>query len=303
MSKPLEICIVGAGGQLGQELAFVLDQGRADIGEIDEVYKGANVTCVDLPEVDITDKVSVNDYFENKKFDMIINCAGFTNVDGCEDNEDAAFAVNATGTGNLAKAASEMCAKFVHISTDYVFSGEYANERVETDDTDPISAYGRGKLEGEKLALENCKETFILRTAWLYGRFGQNFVFTMLNLAENLDEVTVVADQYGNPTYANDLAYQILEVAKTDNFGIYHATGEGICTWADLAEKSLELAGKNCKVKRTTTRSYRKDHPQSAPRPHYSALENKRLTETVGNKMRDWQEALSSFIVTINNKA
>ena len=301
MDESLKICIVGAKGQLGQELESVLKLKKADIGKIDKVYEGANVLSVDLPELDIVDTGLVGAFFSTNTFDVIINCSAFTNVDGCEDHEEQAYSINAIGVKNLAIEASKQNAKFVHISTDYVFSGEYANARIEADEMDPISAYGRTKLEGEKLALEFCKRTFVLRTSWLYGKFGKNFVFTMLGLADKLDEVSVVADQFGNPTNANDLAYEILEIAKGDDYGIYHVTGEGICTWADLAQKSFELAGKNCKVKRVTTKNYLKDHPQSAPRPHYSALENKHLKETIGNKMRNWEDALYSFIEDIEN--
>ena len=301
MDESLKICIVGAKGMLGQEIEHVLKVKKTQIGDIDKIYEGANVSCLDLPELDITDASLVDSYFSDNKFDVIINCAAYTNCEACEENEELAHAINSDGVKNLAIAADNQAAKLVHISTDYVFSGEYANARIETDEADPISAYGRTKLEGEKLALEFCKRTFVLRTSWLYGKYGKNFVYTMLGLADKLDEVSVVADQFGNPTNANDLAYEILEIAKGDDYGIYHVTGEGICTWADLAQKSFELAGKNCKVKRVTTKNYLKDHPQSAPRPHFSALQNKHLEETIGNKMRNWEDALYSFIEDIEN--
>ena len=218
-----------------------------------------------------------------------------TNVDGCEKVEDAAYAVNALGPQNLARAAAAQGAKFVQVSTDYVFPGTEPGERVETDVTGPISAYGRTKLAGEQLSLEANPRTFVVRTAWLYGYVGKNFVKTMLRLAQTHDHVTVVDDQLGNPTSANDLALQILRLAQTDDYGIYHCTNEGTCSWADFAAAIMQEFGTGCRVEPCTSEQYKQMVPGSADRPHYSSLRNAHLEAGIGNGMRPWQDALHTY--------
>ena len=290
------VLIVGSAGQLGQQLMKFFDEGKCALGELAEAYSNSSVTGVDLPEIDITNIDSVREVFAKTNPDVVINCAAFTNVDGCETNFDAAHAVNADGAENLAIACKENDAVFVHVSTDYVFPGNEPGERVESDKVSPISAYGKTKLEGEDRALNSCEKTHIVRTAWLYGLYGKNFVDTMVNLSKTHDELNVVADQFGNPTNAEDLAYELTKIALSNSFGIWHATGEGTCTWADLAEKSIELYGQACKVNRVTSEEYKAMNPKSAERPHYSSLENKHLEDTIGNEMRPWDQALASFM-------
>jgi len=293
----MRILVTGANGQLGNEIRSIFESGRAEIGSLNGRYDGAIVDYTDQANLDIADKEAVTKWFdEHGPYDIVFNCAAYTNVDGCETNYDLALAVNAAAVGNLAEACEKQGAKFVEVSTDYVFPGIDPRPRVETDEVGPISAYGRTKLEGEKAAMQCCSRVFVVRTAWLYGYVGKNFVRTMLRLGVSHNQVTVVNDQLGNPTHANDLAYEMLELALTENYGIYHCTNEGTCSWADFAEAIMKQACPQCSVVRCTSEEYKKNNPQTANRPAYSSLENKRLAETIGNKMRPWEEALASFL-------
>ncbi len=294
MDAPLRILITGASGQLGTELRRILEAGRAEIGPIPFGYENARVTYTDAAELDITDEEAVEAAFAQGAFDIVINCAALTNVDGCEADEEKARAINAYGAYTLARAAADHNAVIVHVSTDYVFAGTEEGERDEADETGPLSAYGRTKLEGEQLVMDTAPRHHVVRTAWLYGYGGKNFAETMLRLAATHDEVTVVADQWGNPTSANDLAYEILKIALSGSYGIWHCTNEGICSWADFAE--AVLADADCRVLRCTTEEYRTAHPESAPRPAHSSLRNGHLLATFGNEMRPWQEALRTYM-------
>lgn len=291
----LKVLITGAKGQLGSELGRCLANMQAEIGPISEVYADAQVFLCDSSILDIADKDAVSKAFQEIEPDIVFNCAAFTNVDGCELNEDAAYAVNATGPENLAQAAKGCGAKLVHVSTDYVFPGTEPTPRIEDDEPAPISAYGRTKLAGEIAVRKNCDEYFIVRTAWLYGYEGKNFVKTMMGLGKKFDEVTVVNDQFGNPTSANDLAYALLKLALTDDYGVYHATNEGTCSWADFAAAIMQGAGLDCRVVPVSSAQWKEMHPESATRPAFSSLENKRLVDTIGNDMRPWQDALASY--------
>lgn len=292
----MKVLVTGAYGQLGNELRRCLETMTAEIGPIPAEYKGAAVTYVDRDQLDITDSITVQDFMDEGQFDLIVNGAAFTNVDGCESNENAAFAVNAAGPENLAKSAKRIGAKLVHVSTDYVFPGNEPGNRVESDPTGPISAYGRTKLAGEQAVQENCPESFIVRTAWLYGYVGKNFVKTMRRLGESHDSITVVDDQLGNPTSANDLAYEILKLALTDNYGIYHCTNKGTCSWADFAKAIMGGSGLDCEVIPVTSQQYKEANPQSADRPAFSSLANQHLQDTIGDEMRDWQIALDEYL-------
>ena len=294
--QTMRILITGAKGQLGNELQRLLAEGRAEIGPIPDCYQCAEVICTDYEELDITDEAAVTSFFGQQPVDLVVNCAAMTNVDGCEKDLEAATRLNADAAGILARAAQASGAKFVHISTDYVFSGQETGDRVETDTPAPKSAYGRTKLAGEEQALEYCPRTFIFRTAWLYGYVGRNFVKTMLGLGAKRDQVTVVDDQLGNPTSANDLAYEILQVAATQEYGIYHCTNEGTCFWADFAQAIMEGAGLDCQVVRCSSAEYKQMNPDSADRPAFSSLENRHLANTVGNEMRLWREALANYL-------
>ena len=290
------VLIVGAKGQLGQQLMKLFETKKCSLGKLADAYSTATATGIDLPEIDITNINSVREAFTKFNPQIVINCAAYTNVDGCETNLEVAHAVNAEGTENLAAICKDFDAVFVHVSTDYVFPGNEPGERVESDKVSPISAYGKTKLEGEERALNVWEKTHIVRTSWLYGLYGKNFVDTMINLSKTHDELNVVSDQFGNPTNAEDLAFELTKIALSDSFGIWHATGEGTCSWADLAEKAIELYGTDCKINRVTSEEYKEMNTKSADRPHYSSLRNKHLEDTIGNDMRPWETALLSFM-------
>lgn len=292
----MRILITGSKGQLGNELKRLLETGKAEIGPVPSEYNEANVDYVDYDALDITDAAAVESWMSEHAYDLVINCAAMTNVDGCEAAEGAAFKVNAQGPENLARECEKQDAKFVQVSTDYVFPGTDTTPRTEQDPTGPVSAYGRSKLAGELAVRKACRKYFIVRTAWLYGYVGKNFVKTMLNLGKTKDEISVVNDQLGNPTSANDLAYEILKIALTDNYGVYHCTNEGTCSWADFSKAIMESAGLSCKVNRCTSKEYKEMNPASANRPAYSSLENVHLKTTIGNEMRDWQNALKTYL-------
>lgn len=292
----MRILITGSKGQLGNELKRLLETGKAEIGPVPSEYNEANVDYVDYDALDITDAAAVELWMGEHVYDLVINCAAMTNVDGCEAAEEAAFKVNAQGPENLARECEKQGAKFIQVSTDYVFPGIDATPRTEQDPTGPVSAYGRSKLAGELAVRKACRKYFIVRTAWLYGYVGKNFVKTMLNLGKTKDEISVVNDQLGNPTSANDLAYEILKIALTDNYGVYHCTNEGTCSWADFSKAIMEGAGLSCKVNRCTSKEYKEMNPASANRPAYSSLENVHLKTTIGNEMRDWRNALKTYL-------
>jgi dTDP-4-dehydrorhamnose reductase len=293
----MKILVTGGKGQLGNEIRRILTTGQAEIGAIDPAYQGAVVDYVDSDVLDIGDAHAVYGWFAGHgPYDLTINCAAVTNVDGCEKNEALALRVNAFGAENLAREVARTGGKFVHVSTDYVFPGKDEAARTESDAVCPISAYGRSKWAGEVLVRAACPNSFVVRTAWLYGYVGKNFVKTMVRLAGQNGRISVVADQVGNPTNANDLAYEILAMALTENYGTYHCTNEGIASWFEFACAVVDLAGIPCEREPLTSGEYKRRFPASADRPRYSALENKHLADTIGNRMRPWRQALESYM-------
>ena len=300
----MKIIVTGCKGQLGTEIIKQLREGRSELGPIPEKLVSATVIPVDLPELDITNYKMVDDFIRRQRPDVIINCAAFTNVDGCETARDAAFKVNAIGPRNLALACDKVNARLIHVSTDYVFPGT-PNGGIPLDECAvpaPISAYGQTKLLGEQYVERFCRRHIIVRTAWLYSYYGKNFVKTMVNLGKTHEKITVVQDQLGNPTNAVDLAYHVLKLAVSHDYGIYHCTGNGICSWADFASAIMKEAGLSCKVIPCTSAEYAAAHPESANRPEWSALDNRMLRCTVGDEMRDWREALKDFFANWNGE-
>lgn len=294
----MKIMITGCRGQLGTELQKQLMEGGCVLGPLPERLKNAPIVAVDLAELDITDREATIAYVRRHQPDTVINCAAMTNVDGCETSRDAAFKVNALGPRNLAMACDKVNARLIHVSTDYVFSGA-PNGGIPLDECAipaPVSAYGQTKLLGEQYVQQFCRRHFIVRTAWLYGACGKNFVKTMVNLAKTHDEITVVNDQLGNPTNANDLAYEILKIAATDNYGTYHCTNNGTCSWFDFACAVVDAAGIECEKEGLSSAEYKERFPQSADRPAYSSLENAHLAATIGDEMRPWQDALATYM-------
>lgn len=288
----MKILITGSKGQLGNELKDIINKGYSEIGKVSKVIKNSQVFDLDVDKLDITDLNSVKNVLDTIKPDVVINCAAATNVDGCESDEDFAFKVNALGPRNLAIVCEEMGAKLVQVSTDYVFSGVGEKPLTEYDLTAPYSVYGKTKLLGENYVREFCSKYYIVRTAWLYGYVGHNFVYTMRRLGKEKDSINVVNDQIGNPTHANDLAYHILKLIETDEYGVYHCTGKGECSWYDFAKMIIELSGEECIVNPCTSEEYK----TPAKRPEYSSLDNMMLRNTVGDEMRNWQDAIKSFI-------
>jgi len=280
-----KVLITGSNGQLGIELG----------NKLEDKYE---LILTNRLNLNITNEKETVEFIKEKMPDIIINCAAFTAVDLCEEHEDDAYKTNAIGPKNLAIAANEINAKLVHISTDYVFDGEGikdedANLRpyYESDKTNPQSAYGRTKLAGEKFVIENTNKFFIIRTAWLYGE-GKNFVRTMINLSKTKDEVRVVNDQIGSPTSTAELANMIGKLIETEEYGIYHGTCEGYCSWYDLTCEIYRLMNIKSNVIPVKTEEF----PRPAKRPKYSVLENKKLNDLCIYRFKSWQNALKTYL-------
>ena len=297
----MKIMITGCHGQLGNELQSILSSGKSEIGAAPAAVLGAQILPVDIDTLDISDMAAVSEYVNNNHPDVIINCAAMTNVDGCESNYETAFKVNALGVKNLAVCAENIGAKLIHVSTDYVFAGNGKRPYCEWDKVDPQSVYGASKALGEKYALSFCKKSFVVRTSWLYGYIGKNFVKTVRRVIKSNGGIGVVCDQRGNPTNANDLAHHLLKLAVTEEYGIYHCTGEGECSWYDFAVKIAEYSGLSDTVTACTTEEYNAKFNVPTKRPEYSSLRNLALECTVGNEMRDWQEALKEYISKVED--
>jgi dTDP-4-dehydrorhamnose reductase len=291
----MKILITGARGQLGTQIIKILENMNSELGPIHESYKTAEIIGIDVDELDITNLSSVKIYMTAVRPDIIINCAAYTNVDACESNIDLAFKVNSIGPRNIAMSAEEIKAKLIHISTDYVFSGTGTVPYREFDLTNPQSVYGGTKRMGEEYVREFSTQYFIVRTAWLYGYYGNNFVKTIMKAAREKGHLDVVNDQRGNPTNAEDLAYHLLKLALTEEYGIYHCTGIGECSWYDFACKIVEYANIDCTVSSITSDKINR----AAKRPAFSSLDNMMLRCTVGDEMRQWEQALKVFIDNI----
>jgi dTDP-4-dehydrorhamnose reductase len=267
--------VIGSAGQLGHDLLKTLPP----------EYE---VTGADIGEVDITDPDSIGGLVSESRPDLVINCAAYTNVDGCETDREAAFAVNADGAGNTARACAHGDAALIHISTDYVFDGSKGEPYLEDDPTSPLGEYGRGKLAGEEAVRRRLPGRYlIVRTAWLFGATGHNFVKTMLRLGRERDELKVVDDQTGSPTYTGHLAAAIKKLALTrlDQPGIYHMTNSGSCTWFDFAAEIFRLSGVEVDLSPTTSEEF----ASPTPRPAYSVLANTRAPE-IG--LPPWRQGL-----------
>lgn len=293
----MKLFITGANGQLGTELQDMLHTGQAEIGAIPVNYADAEVLAVDKEELDLTDFTAVQQMLQQFAPDIIINCAAFTNVDGCEINQDTAFLVNSVVPQQLALYANKAGCKLVQVSTDYVFAGTGNQPYKEWDICAPDSVYGKSKYLGEQYVQQQCSTAFIVRTAWLYGYHGRNFIKTIVGAAKAGKALTVVNDQQGNPTNANDLAYHILKLALTEQYGVYHCTNNGTCSWYDFSCAFLQLAGiDNLPAPCTTEAFYAGKEPKPANRPAYSSLDNMALRNTVGDEMRTWQDALAQYM-------
>lgn len=251
---------------------------------------GTAVTGVDLPEVDLTEAEAVAKLLAAEKFDLIYNCAAFTNVDLCETEYEKAYAINALAVKNLAFNAGESVV--VHLSTDYVFNGLAQTPYQTEAEREPVSAYGRTKAAGEQFLEDSGCKYFILRTSWLYGHNGKNFVDTILRLADEKEEIKVVDDQRGAPTFTADLAEVLLLLADCKKYGRYHFTNAGQTTWFGFASEIVRLAGKQVKILPCTSAEF----PSPATRPAYSVLDLTKTEENLKIKIADWQDALKRYL-------
>jgi len=273
----MRIVVTGAGGMLGRDVLRACDH--------------AGVDCVGLPrtELDVTDPQASVETIGTYRPDAVINCAGWTDVDEAEQDEAAALALNGGGAGNVARACALAGAHLVHVSTDYVFDGTATRPYVESDPVAPLGAYGRTKLEGERRVAEELPSAAIARSAWLFGTAGRNFVDTMLRLAADRGEVTVVDDQVGCPTWTGHLAPALLALAAAPSLGgVFHVAGAGQCSWHDFALEIFAQAGVECRVHRGSSA----DLDRAAPRPAWSVLG----TERDGPQLPDWTEGLAGFL-------
>ncbi|MBO9598790.1 MAG: dTDP-4-dehydrorhamnose reductase [Cohnella sp.] len=283
-ARPFSIVVTGGDGQLGQELI------RMSSDCLDRCV----IVGLNRSQLDITDKEQCLYVIRQCQPDAIIHAAAYTAVDRAESDPDGAWLVNVDGTGHIASAAEAVGASLCYISTDYVFDGTGTIPYKETDATNPRSVYGKTKLEGERLASSICAKTFVVRTSWVYGKYGNNFVRTMMRLARDSSELSVVNDQTGSPTYTYDLARLIVELVQTKNYGVYHATNGGYCTWYEFAKAIFKEAGiDSTKVVPCTTDEF----PRPARRPMYSVLGSQALQEAGFQPLRHWRDALRDYLI------
>lgn len=283
-----KILVTGSYGQLGNSLKKTLDTDK----DLEAVYTDADT-------LDITNREEVERIIHNGNFDFIVNCAAYTAVDRAETDDLKAAAINTGAVGNIAEAAANNNVKVIHISTDYVFSGENFRPYEENDEPYPRSIYGRTKLEGEGLLTSFCQNALIIRTAWLYSEFGGNFVKTMLRLSHEKEEINVVADQIGSPTYAGDLAEAIHHIIRNEKWvpGIYHFTNEGVASWFDFTKAIFEIADRPTVVNPIPTSMY----PTPANRPLYSVLSKMKIKNTYGVRIPYWRDSLRKCLNILND--
>jgi len=275
----MKLLVTGAGGMLGQE---VVTAARQD---------GHGVVALAHAELDVTEPEVVRRRFDTERPDAVVNCAAYTNVDGAEQERAAAFELNARAPGVVAAAAAEVGAAVLHVSSDYVFDGGKGEAYVESDPPAPLSVYGESKLAGEAPTIEGNPRHFVVRSAWLFGLGGGNFVETMLRLGRERDEVRVVDDQVGSPTFCVDLAEALVRLVATDDYGLHHVAGGGACSWAELAAEAYRQADVDCRVTAITTAEMNRP----AARPAYSALASERPDTP---RLRPWPEGLAAYLAS-----
>ena len=281
----LNVLVTGSNGQLGSE-----------IKELSSRYGEYAFTFSDRETLDLSSEDAIKAYFEEKTFDVIINCAAYTAVDKAESDKELAFSINHRSVETLAHIAKAKNMTLIHVSTDYVFDGSNFRPYVESDPTDPQSVYGESKLAGEEALLSiNPNNTIIIRTSWVYSAFGNNFVKTMLRLGRERDELGVIFDQVGTPTYAKDLADAILEIipqVDNDTVEIYHYSNEGACSWYDFSKAIFELSQIECRVNPIETKEY----PTPATRPHYSLLNKAKIKKAYEISIPYWRDSLKTCL-------
>ena len=276
----MKVLITGASGQLGFDAAKLL------------TAKGIPYLGVSSKELDITDRDAVLRMFSTYRPDAVLHCAAYTKVDLAEDEAERCMRVNAEGTRNIALACREIGAKLLYVSTDYVFPGTGETPWETDDPTEPLNVYGRSKLAGEQAVRELLERYFIVRTSWVIGEHGNNFVKTMLRLAEDHDRLRVVDDQIGSPTFTADLAPLLCDMIETEKYGVYHATNEGYCSWAELAEAVFRLNGKHVAVEHVSTEAY----GAKALRPKNSRLSKASLDAAGFKRLPGWESSLARML-------
>mgnify|MGYP003665945386 CR=1 FL=1 len=277
----LNILVTGKDGQLAQ-----------CINSVENQYPNLEFDFKASSELDITNKVKVESVFSVQQYDYCINCAAYTNVDNAETETELAYNINVVGSKNLAEACLKHQVTLVHISTDFVFDGKGSLPYTENSETKPIGVYGETKLEGENIISKTLENYFIIRTSWLYSEFGNNFLKTMLRLESIRDELGVVSDQIGSPTYAVDLANVILRLIASTNtsYGIYHYSNKGVISWYGFAKEIFRLRESNVKLNKIET----KDYPTKAERPKYSVLDTSKIEEKLNIEIPNWKLSLES---------
>lgn len=281
-----KILVTGAHGQLGTELNFLTSLSEAN-----------NFVFADRNSLDITDAKSITELLQKEKFFAVINCAAYTAVDKAESEREQAHTINAVAAGQLAVAAKQTNTRFVHFSTDFVFDGKGSTPYTEGDKTNALSVYGKSKLAGEELVLENNPEALIIRTSWLYSSFGNNFLKTILRLAQERDQLRIIFDQTGTPTYARDLATAVLTIVLADEWkpGVYHYSNEGTASWYDFAVAITQIAGLRTKILPIETVEY----STPAERPKYSVLNKKKIKTTFDIEIPYWRDSLQHCIALL----
>ncbi|WMI66637.1 dTDP-4-dehydrorhamnose reductase [Aestuariibaculum sp. YM273] len=285
----VKVLLTGSKGQLGQ-----------CVKDLSEEYSSIDFVFADRETLDITNQEQVDRIFQKENFDYCINCAAYTAVDQAEEEQDKAFDINANGPKNLGLVCKRYGVVLIHISTDFVFDGTKKEPYTEEDTPNPISVYGASKLQGEIEIQKDLERYFIIRTSWLYSEHGNNFMKTMLRLAKTRDEISVVKDQIGTPTYAGDLAQVILKIIsdKSDNFGLYHYSNEGSISWYDFAKAIFKESKINIKVNPITTEAY----SALARRPAYSVLNKQKVKYNLGVMTSDWKESLKKAVYAFVSK-
>ncbi len=290
MNKAAKILVTGINGQLGYDcLRELKERGYT------------NVVGADIEALDITDKNAVDVFISSCKPDVVMHNAAWTAVDKAEQFPEQVYKVNALGTKYIAEACKTVGAKLVYISTDYVFDGKGEGLYEVDDKRNGLSVYGKTKAEGEDFVTQILDKYFIVRISWVFGKNGNNFVKTMLRLAQaGKTELNVVNDQIGSPTYTRDLAVLLCDMIQTEKYGVYHATNEGVCSWYDFATEIFKQAGLNVRVNAVSTAEYLKSVAQQAERPLNSRLSKKSLEEAGFKKLPDWQSALKRYLTELN---
>lgn len=279
----MKVLVTGTKGQLGYDVVNELEK------------RGHTAVAVDIEEMDITDAVSVERVITEAEVEAVIHCAAYTAVDAAEDNVEICRRVNAEGTKNIAKVCKKLDLKMIYISTDYVFDGEGERPWEPDDERHPLNVYGQTKYEGELAVEKYLEKYFIVRIAWVFGVNGKNFIKTMLKLLETHEELNVVDDQVGSPTYTYDLAVLLVDMVESDKYGRYHATNEGLCTWYEFAKEIFRQAGVEVKVNPVTSDMF----PAKAKRPKNSRMSKEKLDANGFHRLPTWQDALERYLSEI----